>query len=64
MDNGRIYLVRNGKSEHLVRATHPSRAIAHVVETHMALTAEVASQDDLVRVVSSGGKVEEPSSAS
>lgn len=57
----RIYKVKhslNGASaESLVRAGTPAQAIRHVVKN--SVTAEVAGQDDIVKMVSAGSKVEE-----
>ena len=57
--NTRIYRVTNGKTEHLVRATHPTHAIRHVVLHLYPHDAEVAKADDLVRLTAAGVKVEE-----
>ena len=54
----RIYLVTAGEDNYLVRASHPSRAIAHVVEKHLGVEAEVPSAEQLVQVVEAGVKVE------
>jgi len=56
MSKTRIYLIRTGDKKRLVRATHPSTALMHVVnQTH---TAAVASQDDLELAFNEGLKVE------
>jgi hypothetical protein len=56
----RIYIVRplrDGPKARLVRAANNAQALRHVALD--TLTAEVASQDDLVRLVGQGAKVEE-----
>lgn len=61
----RIYLVRRMSGdtiaeERLVRASHRTAALRHVVEgTHLV---EVASQSDLERMLPTGAKVELPES--
>ena len=57
----RIYRVMNGSKEYLVRASHPSHAIKHVVAQNHSYVVEVAAPDDLVRLVTAGVKVEEAS---
>lgn len=52
----RIYIINGGEKPRLVRASHKSAAIAHVVRT--TFTAAVASQDVLVDAVGQGVKVE------
>lgn len=54
----RIYLVRNKDTaeERLVRATNAPRALAHIVKTSYA--AEVASQDQLVALLTGDDRVE------
>lgn len=54
----RIYLVRNKDTaeERLVRATNAPRALAHIVKTSYA--AEVASQDQLVALLTADHRVE------
>lgn len=60
----RIYVVTSKGEEgvagaRLVKASHPSKAIAHV-QKDMGLDARVASQDDLVTLIAAGGvKVED-----
>lgn len=60
-NSSRIYVVTettaSGKSQRLVRATHQSQAIRHVVEPRF--TAEVAEQDVLVDLAGKGTKVED-----
>lgn len=51
----RLYLVVDGDKKSLVRAPNPAQAIRHVARR---ITAEVASQDDIVSLVSSGVKPE------
>ena len=45
----RIYKVVHGTETHLVRATHPNRAINHVAKG--LITATIATQDDLVQLM-------------
>jgi len=54
----RIYLVRNTDTaeERLVRATNAPRGLAHIVRT--SYTAEVASQDQLVALLTGDNRVE------
>jgi len=54
----RIYLVRNTDTaeERLVRATNAPRALAHIVRT--SYVAEVASQDQLVALLTGDNRVE------
>lgn len=52
----RIYIVTDGAISRLVRATHPSHALMHVVRDNY--TVRVASQDDLETQISKGVKVE------
>ncbi len=52
----RIYIVTIGESDRLVRATHPSQALMHVVRDIAAVG--VASQDELVDCLADGIKVE------
>ena len=51
----RIYVASDsaGKSERLVRATHPGHALRHVFKVR------VASQSDLERLISRGARVED-----
>lgn len=54
----RIYIVRvEGQKPRLVRAGHPSNAFQHVVRNLAKV--EVATQDDLVKAVAEGIKVED-----
>lgn len=52
----RIYLVKGGESDALVRAATPAQAIRHVVGTKFS--AEVAKQDDIVRLVAAHQEVQ------
>lgn len=52
----RIYLVTIGKSDRLVRATHPATALMHVARNIAKV--RVASQDDLVQCLADGIQVE------
>lgn len=56
----RTYVVipKAGGFERLVKTTHPNRAISHVAAD--MLTARVASQEDLERLLPVGVKVEKP----
>jgi len=51
----RIYKVTHGKTEWLVRASTRNQAVAHVAGKEMQVA--VASQEDLVNLLSSGGTV-------
>lgn len=51
----RIYKVLDGTSQYMVRAN--SKAVAINCVVRMAITAEVASQDDLIEHVKSGAKI-------
>lgn len=54
----RIYIVTNGANEpRLVRAANQAQAIRHVTKPLYA--AFVAGQDDLIKALSNGAKVEE-----
>ena len=53
----RIYRVQTPKGPRLVRAANVPAAIRHVAQS--LITAEVATQDDLVRLVGSGITVED-----
>lgn len=59
--NTRIYVVQ-GKdatiAERLVRTHHPSRAVEHV--SSAMFEARVASQEDIVRLMELGVRVEDP----
>lgn len=56
----RIYVVNTGVgSNHLVRAANRHQALSHVARATMAV--EVATQDDLVDLLSVGVKVQETS---
>ena len=52
----RIYLVVHGKNERLIEAESKSAALSYAVKTSFAV--ELASQSDLVRLVSDGAIVE------
>lgn len=52
----RIYLVRHGKTSTLVRAKSQAAAIKHVTRD---IAAEVATQDELVAMLTAGSKVED-----
>lgn len=52
----RIYAVTLGETTRLVRASHPSTAARHVAKD--LLTVAVATQEQLVQMVSKGQKVE------
>jgi hypothetical protein len=54
----RIYKVTSPGSNRLVRAANQASAIRHVA--HDTMQCAVASQDDLVALLSRGAKVEEP----
>lgn len=55
----RIYIVTNGTADpRLVRAANQAQALRHIVKPYKA---EVASQDDLVALVTAGAKVEDAS---
>lgn len=53
----RIYRVTHGTADYLVRASNAAQALRHV--TAKLFAAEVATQDDLVRLLQKGVKVEE-----
>lgn len=54
----RIYVVAaKGAKSRLVRASHPSNAMRHVAAG--TFTVAVASQDELVKLLGEGAKVEE-----
>ena len=53
----RIYLIGNGQQVRLVRATNRAQAIAHVVRSSIAVS--VATQDELVKLLTHGAKVED-----
>lgn len=57
----RVYVVKEEgvDKERLVRAINPAQAIRHVVRKKFS--ADVATQDALIRVLSSGATVEEAS---
>ena len=53
----RIYLATHGEAKRLIRASTPAAARNHIARD--SIVVEVASQDDLVRMVSAGRTVEE-----
>lgn len=53
----RIYLATHGESKRLIRANNPAAARNHIARDSIQVS--VASQDDIVEMVSSGRKVEE-----
>ena len=53
----RIYIATHGESKRLIRANTPSAARNHIARD--SITVKVASQDDLVKMVSAGRVVEE-----
>ena len=57
----RIYLVGTGQQVRLVRAPNRAQALAHVARSTIAVS--VASQDDLVKMLTAGIKVEDVSQA-
>lgn len=48
---------RTHEAEHLVRATSQAQALRHITDTMMGVS--VASQDDLLRLVGKGVKVQD-----
>lgn len=52
----KIYLVTHGENERLVEAGNSVRALSHVVRD--SITSVLATQEDLVRLVSEGVAVE------
>jgi hypothetical protein len=55
-NQSRVYLVKRGTVESLIRAGSKSAAIAHVMSD---VSAEIATQDEIISALSAGGKVEE-----
>lgn len=57
--NKRVYVIHNRHSgkNHLVRAATPAQAISHITRSEYAC--KVAEQDDLIRLVAEGVKVED-----
>lgn len=55
--NQRIYLVTQGATARLVRATTPAVARSHVARTEFEV--RVATQDDIVMAITDGSIVEE-----
>jgi hypothetical protein len=53
----RIYLTIHGESSRLIRASSPAAARNHVAKNSILVS--VASQDDIVRMISDGRVVEE-----
>lgn len=56
MKQHRIYIVTHGDSVRLVRAPHRAQALAHVANS--IINVAVATQDELVKHVSTGVAVE------
>ncbi len=59
--NQRIYVATHGEAKRLIRAHSPAAARNHIARHTIAV--EVASQDDIVQLVSAGCLVEETASA-
>lgn len=59
MAQQRIYLAAHGNDKRLIRATSQANARNHIARN--SITVQVASQDDIVALVSTGQKVEETS---
>lgn len=59
MAQQRIYLAAHGDAKRLIRATSQANARNHIARN--SITVAVASQDDIVALVSGGHKVEETS---
>lgn len=55
MADSRIYLVTDADESTLIRATSKAQAVRHFVAARV--TAEVATQNDIVDAVTKGGKV-------
>ena len=53
----RIYIVQSSKGTHLVKASLRQQALSHVANSQF--TVRVASQDDLVNLLTAGTKVEQ-----
>lgn len=60
MAQQRIYLVTHGDDKRLIRAISQANARNHIARNSIAVA--VASQDDIVALISTGQKVEETSS--
>lgn len=56
MKQQRIYLVGQGQTMRLVRATHRAQALGHVARK--TINVKVASQDELVHALASGVSIE------
>lgn len=56
MKQQRIYLVGQGQTIRLVRATHRAQALGHVARS--TINVKVASQDELVHALGSGITIE------
>jgi hypothetical protein len=56
----RIYLTIHGESSRLIRASTPAAARNHVAKNSIIVS--VASQDDIVRMISDGRVVEDTTS--
>jgi hypothetical protein len=52
----RIYAVYHGNQARLIRANHRAQALAHVAQSTFNIN--VASQDELVKILSTGATVE------
>lgn len=59
MAQQRIYLVTHGDNKRLIRAISQANARNHIARNSIAVA--VASQDDIVALISTGQKVEETS---
>lgn len=59
MAQQRIYLVTHGDDKRLIRAISQANARNHIARNSIAVA--VASQDDIVALISTGQKVEETS---
>ena len=53
----RIYVVSDHESKRLIRAAHPSHALMHAARS--TFDVHVASQDDLIALLSDGVAVED-----
>ena len=56
MKQQRIYLVGQGNTMRLVRATHRAQALGHVARS--TINVKVASQDELVHAMTNGIQIE------
>ena len=57
MSKQRIYIAKHGESKRLIRASTPAAARNHIARD--SIMVDVASQDDLVEMISKGRVVEE-----